>query len=309
MNKLIKAVMMISLIFSAIYSAAQNISVPVVHETVDVNGVKTHYLKGGKGKVVLLLHGWPETSYTWRKVMPILIEKGYTVIAPDLPGLGDSDIPKTGFTKKALAQDIHRFMNKLGYNNIYLVGHDWGGPIAYAYATQYPGEVKKLVILEVGPPDANLEKIPLLNRNGPNLWWFNFHMVQTLPETLISGKEKEYLQWFYTNSSYKGMLSDPADLNEYYRTYSDPAKMHAGLEYYRSIYKDIDDNKIFAQHKLTMPVLALGGQFGLGMTAYMSMKFYATNVSGGIIKDSGHFIAEEKPKELADKLAAFFIKK
>ena len=166
------------------------------HHTASVNGIRMHYVIGGHGNPVVLLHGWPETWYEWHKIMPALA-KNYTVIAPDLRGLGDSSKPSTGYDGNTTAEDINQLISKLGIGQkIYLVGHDVGVHTAYSYASAHPNNVSKLVILDVPVPGF----YPPGFKNC--CWWFSFHQVHDLPEALTAGKEKEYLSWFYTTFAY-----------------------------------------------------------------------------------------------------------
>jgi alpha-beta hydrolase superfamily lysophospholipase len=155
------------------------------HNTASVNGIKLHYVIGGHGPPVILLHGWPETWYAWHTVMPALA-KNYTVIAPDLRGLGDSSKPTTGYDGKTVAEDIHQLVTKLGYRAIFLVGHDIGTQVAYSYAAAHPTEVKKLAVMELTIPGfAPPGRLPI--------WWGIFHQVPDVPEVLVQGKEMMYL--------------------------------------------------------------------------------------------------------------------
>ncbi|ACU61737.1 alpha/beta fold hydrolase [Chitinophaga pinensis] len=258
-------------------------------------------------KVILLLHGYPQTSYAWRFVTPLLAKEGYKVIAPDLPGLGDTANP-VSFDKKTIAVLIHDMMKADGYNDIYLVGHDWGASVAYSYAAQFGEEVKRLVLMDVPPVGEYLKKTPLLPPNNKGLWWFAFHQVHQLPELLVAGKEREYLQWFYHNSSFKKEVFDNDTINEYYRTYSQADKMSNGFNYYRTILQDINDNKAFGQNLLQMPVLAIGGEHGLGQLAYNITKPLVADITGAVIPDCGHYIQEEQPDFLVKELIQFFSK-
>ena len=165
------------------------------HYTVSVNGIQMHYVIGGQGDPVILLHGWPETWYGWHKVMPALA-KNYTVIAPDLRGLGDSSKPCTGYDGKTLAEDIHQLVSKLGFKTIFLVGHDWGTQVAYSYAAAHPTEVKKLAVMELPIPGFTPPQLE------GKIWWFVFHQTPDVPEGLVQGKESIYLSWFYHGLAY-----------------------------------------------------------------------------------------------------------
>jgi len=177
------------------------------HNTASVNDIKLHYVIGGHGDPVVLLHGWPETWYAWHKVMPALA-KNYTVIVPDLRGLGDSSKPPTGYDGKTVAEDIHQLVGKLGFKTIFLAGGDVGALMAYPYAAAHPTEVKKLAVWEA----------PIVGLTPPGrapVWWFFFHQVPDLPEALVNGKEATYLSWFYNNLAYNPAAITQAAINEH----------------------------------------------------------------------------------------------
>ena len=268
------------------------------HHMASVNGIQIHYVIGGQGKPVVLLHGWPQTWYEWRHVMPVLA-KNYTVIAPDLRGLGDSSKPLTGYDGKTTAEDIHQLVSQLGFKDILLVGHDFGVQVAYSYAAAHSAEVRRLVILDVPIPGIG----PGENITG--LWWAQFHMVRDIPEMLVEGHEREYLSWFYRFTCNPAAITKE-DIDEYVSHYSAPGGMRAGFEYYRALFDDVKQNKEYSKVKLPMPVLALGGKCSFGIAALESMRLLATNVSGGIVPDSGHWIPEERPSFLTEQLFAFF---
>jgi pimeloyl-ACP methyl ester carboxylesterase len=269
------------------------------HHTASVNGIQMHYVIGGQGDPVVLLHGWPQTWYEWHKVMPALA-KNYTVIVPDLRGLGDSSKPASGYDSNTTAEDIHQLVTQLGFNDIFLVGHDLGAFVSYSYAAAHPNEVSRLVILDV--PIAGTG--PALNLT--RLWHIPFHMVRDIPETLVEGKEREYLTWFYRNGAYNPAAITEEDIDEYVSHYSAPGGMRAGFEYYRAIPLGVEQIKEYSKIKLPMPVLALGGEYSFGTAALDSMKSLATDVRGGIVPLSGHWIAEERPDFLTEQLFKFF---
>jgi len=275
------------------------------HRLASVNGIQLHYVIGGHGNPLVLLHGWPETWYEFRLVMPALA-KNYTVIVPDLRGLGDSSKPLTGYDGKTVAEDIHQLVTKLGFKTIYLAGGDVGAVIAYPYAAAHPTEVKKLVVWEA----------PIVGLTPPGakpVWWFSFHQVPDLPEALVNGKEATYLSWFYDNLAYNPAAITPAAINEYVSHYSAPGGMRAGFEYYRALPQDAMENINYSKTKLTMPVLALGGgydpYFGGNFTTPLiapSIKMAAQNVQTVIVPNSGHWIPEEQPQFFVKQLANFF---
>ena len=200
------------------------------HHTTTVNGIQLHYVIGGKGDPVVLLHGWPETWYSWRHVMPALA-KNHTVIVPDLRGLGDSSKPPTAYDGKTLAEDIHQLVTQLGFKTIFLVGHDIGTQVAYSYAATHPADVRKLVVMELTIPGfVPAGKMPL--------WWAVFHQTPDVPEALVSGKEMMYLSWFFHNLPFNPAAITQTDINEYVSHYSVPGGMRAGFEYYIAFPQD-----------------------------------------------------------------------
>jgi pimeloyl-ACP methyl ester carboxylesterase len=156
------------------------------------DGVRIHYLIGGAGPPVVLLHGYPETWYAWRKVMPQLAAQ-YTVIAPDLRGFGDSSRPAGGYDRKTMAGDIRDLVRRLGYDRVLLAGHDWGGSTAVAYAVAWPAEVRRLVVIEAQPRGPWSEQDPGFREP----WFYGFHRIPGFAETIVAGHERQYLTWFY----------------------------------------------------------------------------------------------------------------
>mgnify|MGYP001447888485 CR=1 FL=1 len=277
----------------------------VSHFFADLSEVRMHYVAAGKGAPVVLLHGWPQTWYEWRDVIPRLAPH-YTIIAPDLRGLGDSSRPDSGYDTQTIATDVWELVhNVLGIEAFFLVGHDWGGPVSYALAAAHAQAVTKLAILDVAIPGDGSANIS----QGGKRWHHAFHQTPDLPEALIAGREALYLGWFYENYGARPDAIAPEAVAEYLRTYSQPGALQAGFDYYRNIPTDIAQNEtIVAKFKLPMPVLALGGSegWGRGTEVLESCRRVATNVSGGVIAGAGHWIPEEQPEVLSEYLLAFF---
>jgi pimeloyl-ACP methyl ester carboxylesterase len=280
-------------------------NVTFTHHMATVNGIQMHYVMGGQGDPVVLLHGWPETWYAWRHVMPDLA-KNYTVIAPDLRGLGDSSKPPTGYDGKTVAEDIHQLVTQLGFNTIFLVGHDIGTQVAYSYAAEHPTEVEKLAVMELTIPG-------FAPPGRPPIWWAIFHQTPDVPEALVEGKEMMYLSWFLRGLAFNPAAITQEDINEYVSHYSAPGGMRAGFEHYRAFPQDAIQNQNYSKTKLTMPVLALGGSYipVLGGNITMPSIIYgmqqlAENVQGIKVPNSGHFIPEEQPQFLINQLSNFF---
>lgn len=277
---------------------------PFAHHMAELDGVRLHYVVAGEGDPVVLLHGWPTTWYEWRRVIPTLARR-YTVIAPDMRGLGDSSKPASGYDDLTVAEDIHQLVRRLGHERIFLVGHDLGGGVAYAYAAAHPESVWRLAILEFALPGFGLEQLLQVSREQ-RIWHFPFHSAPDLPEALVSGREKMYLTWFYKEYAYDPSAFTEEDIDEYVRCYSAPGGLRAGFEYYRAIFDNIDRNRKSAEKKLQMPVLALGGEMVLGTFTLQSLQGVAEDVRGGAVERCGHWMASERPEYLTEKLLGFF---
>lgn len=277
----------------------------VEHAYADLGDVRLHYVTAGAGFPVVLLHGWPQSWYEWRHIIPRLAER-FRVIAPDLRGLGDSSRPADGYDKKTIGGDIWRLVRDvMGLGPFHLVGHDWGGPVAYAVAAAHPDEVRKLVILDVTIPGDGSPNIS----QGGRRWHHAFHQTLDLPEALVTGREEAYFGWFYRNYGARPDAISEADIAEYLRVYRQPGALRAGFSYYRAIPRDIADNAATASaSKLPMPVLALGGDrsWGRGMEVVESLRRLAVNVQGGEVANCGHWMPEEQPDELVRRLMRFF---
>lgn len=272
--------------------------------TAVINDLKIHYVIGGQGEPLVLLHGFPQTWYSFRYVMPELA-RYYTVIVPDLPGLGNSEKPQLGYDTYTVANYIHELVHQLGFSKIRLLGHDFGAQVAYAYAATYRAQVDKLVILDIGIFDNSISEYPILPKAGRILWWFPFHSIADLPEKLIAGREELYLGWFYENGTARKTAIKQKDIKEYVRTYAKPGAMKAAFSYYRSLPKTIELNMEQFNHKLAIPVLAVGGEQSFGSLVETAWRKVAAEVKGLVISDCGHYIAEEQPKPLLKGLLSF----
>ena len=276
------------------------------HRSLRLSRVVLHLVIAGAGEPVVLLHGWPQTWHEWRKVIPLLAQS-YRLVVPDLPGLGDSSRPAGGYDKKSIAADLGEMCERLQLARFHLVGHDWGGPSAFALACALPERVRTLTVLDVTIPGVG----PDISQGGRR-WHHAFHMTPELPEALVQGREREYLGWFYREFCWQRGAIAQADADEYVRCYSQPGALRAGFEYYRALPRDKTDNQALLDSgfRLPMPVLALGGARaearGRGEEPLESLRAIASNVRGGAIPECGHFIPEEQPALLAERLLELF---
>jgi pimeloyl-ACP methyl ester carboxylesterase len=272
----------------------------IVSRTATIDGVRLHYLTAGHGTPLILLHGYAETSLMWRPIIPVLATR-FTVVAPDLPGIGDSDIPVDGLDMKSAAIRIHGLARSLGVQQAEVVGHDIGLMVAYAYAAQFPTEVSKLVLMDAFLPGVSgWEAI----YNNPSIWHFRFN--GPTPEALVQGRERTYFEYFWNDFAADKAHSIPeADRKAYAAAYSRPGRMHAGWAYFVSFQQAAKDFAQLSQTKLTMPVLTIGGDKSLGAALGQQTKLVATNVAVVVLKNAGHWVLEEQPKETTDALVKF----
>jgi len=272
----------------------------VVSRTAEIDGQRLHYLFAGHGPAVILLHGFAETSRMWRPLIPLLAEK-FTVIAPDLPGIGDSSVPTDRIDMITSAARIHALARSLGVEKARVVGHDIGLMVAYAYAAKFPAETEKLAVMDAFLPGvAGWEPI----YNSPNVWHFRFN--GEYPEKLVEGRERTYFEYFWNVFAADKTHSIPeVDRKAYTEAYSKPGRMRAAWAYFASWPQLAKDFAQLSQTKLTMPVLSIGGEKSLGTELAEQMKLVATDVTVLVLKDTGHWILEERPKETIDALVKF----
>jgi pimeloyl-ACP methyl ester carboxylesterase len=270
----------------------------------DVDGVRIHYRRMGSGDPIVLLHGFPETSLAWRKVMPRLAER-YTVIAPDLRGCGASDRPESGYDKQSVAADINGLVRQLGFSHIRLVSHDVGMMTGYAYAATYRDQVDQVVLMEAAIPGLGLEKLYDATRY-PRMYHLPlFEAPNGLAEALITGRERMFVDHFMRQQAYDpDALADALD--EYARCLAQPGALRAGIAYFTAHKVDAPRNCEHAKRKLEMPVLSIGGTASFGADLEGEVAALAADHRHVMIDECGHYIAEEQPEKLVEHLLTFF---
>ncbi|MFD9908841.1 alpha/beta fold hydrolase [Streptomyces sp. NPDC059063] len=277
----------------------------------DVNGVRLHYVTGGSGDPLVLIGGWPQTWWEYHKVMPALA-RDFRVIAVDLRGQGGSDKPESGYDKKTMARDVYELVRHLGHDSAYVVGHDIGAMVAYAFAANHPEATRKLALLDVAHPDESLKQLTLLpavdagtdweTAPGMYRWWFAFNQVKGLPEQLLDGRVGILNDWLFGY-----MLQDEASIDEhsrevYVQAYATPDAIRAGNAWYQTFLQDIAD---FATYeRVAMPVLGLAGRGKYELLSAVLPR-HATDVRVEQITDSGHYLPEEQPEQVTDHLTDF----
>jgi pimeloyl-ACP methyl ester carboxylesterase len=266
-----------------------------------VNGIKIHYVIGGHGTPLMLVHGFPQNWFMWNRLLPEL-SKHFTIIAPDLRGVGESGKPQGGYDKKNMAIDLHELVKKLGYKKIDIAGHDIGMMVAYAYAAQFPKEVNKLALM-----DALIAGVePVWSQVKAQAWWFGF-FSQPHSAEVAEGRMNLILKDFFPAVSFVKNSFTPQEKAEFTRAYSVKGATRGSFLWF-VFEQDIKDNQEFRKNKLAMPVLAMGSDhFAPFLGAHV--RLVASNVKDCIITGSGHWIVQEQPDQVQKGLLDFFMGK
>jgi len=254
---------------------------------------------GGTGAVVVLLHGYAENSDSWAPLAADLM-KDHTVVVPDLRGIGRSSKPTSRCDKKTQAKDIRAVVTALGFDKTFVVAHDIGNMVAYSYAAMYPDKVDRLVVMDAPIPGIEPWNTILLN---PGVWHFNFHGPDA--ERLVAGRERIYFDRIWNDFSGDPSQPDEATRNVFTATYAQPGGMRAGFAQFAAFSTDAADNKLFEQVKLTMPVLAVGGEKSFGALQAVIMRHVAINVQEAVVPRSGHWLMEESPVDTVNLVRKF----
>lgn len=308
--KIFKKIKCLALITLLAISSVLALAVPVKpaspplgfkHQYATVNGVKIHYVIGGKGEPLLLVHGFGQNWYMWNRLLPEL-SKHFTVIAPDMRGVGESGKPAGGYDKKNMAVDMHELMKKLGFQHIKLAGHDIGLMVAYAYAAQFPADVKKIALLDALLPGIE----PVWSQVRAQAWWFGF-FAQPHSGEIVSGKVGLFFTDFWPTVGFKNDAFTPAERNEFIRAYSVPGATTGAFLWFGKFNQDAKDNVGFAKKKLPMPLLAMGADHSAGSYLAAHCRLVASDVHEVIIKDSGHWVVQEQTAQVQKGMLDFFL--
>ncbi|MFT2016691.1 alpha/beta fold hydrolase [Streptomyces sp. 796.1] len=279
-----------------------------------VNGVRLHHVTGGSGEPLILLGGWPQTWWQFRKVLPALA-RSFRVTAVDLRGMGGSEKPADGYDKRTMARDIHELIHHLGHTSAFVAGHDIGAGLGYHLAANYPESVRRLVTIDLGVPEASWLEIPMLPSSDKQVeaisrgrggypWWFAFNQLRGLPEELLAGRFRPVIDWLYGH-----MLLDQASVAEdarrvYAHAYATPEAIRAGNGWYQTMRKDVID---LADHApLTLPILTLAGELSYQALRQQMGPDKGTDIRVVEVRGSGHYVPEEQPEAVVRELLAFF---
>ncbi len=261
------------------------------------------YRTVGHGPPILLVHGWMGKGYSWRKLAPLLAPHAQ-VIMPDMRGYGDSRKPAHGYDARALKTDLQALVSDLGVEKPFVVGHDMGALPAFMYAAEHPDEISGLCYLDEPLPGYNLDQYTIFSEPLGGFWWFGMNWTPGLCELLIEVKEREYMEILMTSMIADKSALTSEDFDEYLRTYKGREGIAGSVGWYRAALTSADQMRAAGRLRTSLPLLALGGEYGISGT-FDQMKLVHDNPEGGVIPGCGHLIAEEKPAELADAILEF----
>ncbi|MFC8082462.1 alpha/beta fold hydrolase [Streptomyces sp. NPDC057340] len=278
------------------------------HRWVDAGGVRLHAVEGGQpdGPAVVLLAGFPQTWWAWRQVMPTLADR-FRVIAIDLPGQGHSERPDISYDTHTVAAHVHAAVGALGVPAYWLVAHDIGAWVAFSLALRHESQLHGLALLDAGIPGVTLpDAVPTDPERAWKTWHFAFHLVPDLPETLLAGREREYVGWFLKAKTLAPDTFDDADIEQYAASVAAEGGLHASLAYYRDAAKSAQRNReALDRQRLTIPVLGVSSSHGSIPDMAASLRPWVDHATGLVVPHAGHFIPDEQPDAVAAALTAF----
>ncbi|MCX5396864.1 alpha/beta fold hydrolase [Streptomyces sp. NBC_00102] len=278
------------------------------HHWVDADGIRLHAVEGGRpdGQAVVLLAGFPQTWWAWRKVMPGLAAR-FRVIAIDLPGQGHSERPEGSYDTHTVAAHVHAAVKALGVSTYWLAAHDIGAWVAFSLALNHESQLRGVALLDAGIPGITLpEAIPTDPARAWKTWHFAFHLVPDLPETLLAGRERDYVGWFLKMKALTPDTFDDAELDYYAASLAADGGLRASLAYYRDAAESARKNhQALDRRHLTVPVLGISSSHGSIPDMAASVGPWANNISGVVVSDSGHFIPDEQPEAVTAAIAGF----
>jgi pimeloyl-ACP methyl ester carboxylesterase len=274
------------------------------HGFAKVNGTRLHYVTGGRGAPLILLPGWPQTWWSYNKVLPALAAR-YRVIVAELRGMGESDKPAGGYDKKTMARDIVELARHLGHNQVNIAGHDIGAMVAYSFAVNHPAATRRVALMDVPHPNEFMYHVPLLPKPGEfSPWWFAFNQVAGLPEQLVAGDRARFLvDWMLDHLGFNPGAFSQRDRAIYARAYSRPEAIRAGNGWYQAFNQDIEDQKSYGQ--ITAPLLGLSTEPTHELLTAL-WPSQGTDVRVIKVPNSGHFMLEEQPAAVTQLLTQFF---
>jgi pimeloyl-ACP methyl ester carboxylesterase len=266
------------------------------HRDIITNGIRMHYAIEGKGPLIVLLHGFPEFWYSWRYQIPFLAGLGYTVVAPDLRGYNDSDKPRKGYRVSTLLHDIEGLIHGLGQEKAIIVGHDWGGALAWTFAIRYPHMTGRLIVLNAPHPGAFARALRT-SKQLRKSWYMFFFQIPWLPEAALGFHHAEVIGRMLRGSAIQKAAFPDEVLEKYRDAMSKPGAMTAALNYYRQLMRNPSRSTTAAHTHISVPTLLIWGEqdVALGLELTEGLDEWVDNLQVKRIPDSGHWVQQEKP--------------
>lgn len=278
------------------------------HRTIHTNGIRMHYVTQGKGLLIVLLHGFPEFWYSWRFQIPALAEGGYTVVAPDLRGYNDTEKPRSGYDIATLLADIAGLIAALGFEKAVIVGHDWGGVLAWEFATRYPHMTERLIVMNAPHPAAMLRELRSVKQLRKS-WYIFFFQLPWLPEYALLRNHAEAVGRMLRGAAVRKDAFPREVTARYQRAMSKPGAMHAALGYYRGVFREALRPSSFANavRRITAPTLLLWGEqdIALDIALTTGLEHWVDNLRVRRIPDCGHWVQQERPEQVNDMMLEF----
>lgn len=278
------------------------------HRWADAEGTRLHAVEGGQpnGPAVVLLAGFPQTWWAWRKAMPGLAKR-FRVLAIDLPGQGHSDRPHDSYDTHTVASRVQAAVTALGVPKYWLVAHDIGAWVAFSLALQHEERLHGVALLDAGVPGITLpDSVPTDPERAWKTWHFAFHLVPELPETLLAGREHDYVDWFLKAKALSPDTFDSTETDHYAAAIAAEGGLRASLAYYRDAAESARKNReALERQRLTVPVLGISSSHGSIPDMGASLRPWADNATGIVLPNAGHFIPDEQPDAVVDALTAF----
>lgn len=282
------------------------ITEPWQHRDIITNGIRMHYVTQGEGPLIILLHGFPEFWYSWRFQVPFLAEHGYKVVAPDLRGYNDTDKPRSGYDMPTLVRDIAGLVRGLGQEKAIIVGHDWGGVLAWAFAINYPEMTERLIVMNAPHPAAMLRELRTLKQLRKS-WYMFFFQLPWLPEYLLLRNNANEIGRMLRGAAVQKAVFPRSETVKYQQAMSKPGAMTAALNYYRQAFRRGPWRYARGNLHVRVPTLLIWGEqdIALGIELTMGLEQWVDHIEIKRIPDSGHWVQQEQPDQVNQYILEF----
>ncbi len=276
------------------------------HREIVTNGIRMHYVTQGEGPLIVLLHGFPEFWYSWRHQIPILAEHGYTVVAPDLRGYNDTDKPRKGYDIPTLLRDIEGLIKGLGQQKAVIVGHDWGGVLAWAFALNYPEMTERLIVMNAPHPAAMMREMRTFKQLRKSWYVFAFQ-IPWLPEYLLGRNHANEIGRMLRGAAVEKSAFPREETAKYQEAMSKPGAIKAALSYYRQLFRRLPFSFRRYEVRISAPTLLIWGEqdIALGIELTTSLERWVKDIQIKRIPDSGHWVQQEQPDKVSQYMLEF----